>query len=222
VPVEEDGSAHFEVPPDKNLFLQALDQDFMEVQRMRTFVNLRPGENRSCVGCHERRQWAPANNPPMAMRRPLRKLQPQPGDDRPRRPIDYVSDVQPILDRHCVRCHGAERTDGELDLSGRLTTLFNSSYESLLREDWVQVFHENDPKTGDASPIPPYTLGSHASRLIELLRGGHEDVALTSAEFIRLVTWIDANSPYYGSYFGRRNIKHRDHPDFRPPPRLPP
>ena len=109
---------------------------------------------------------------------------------------------------------------GELDLSGELTELFNRSYESLLLKDLVQVFHENQPKTGDASPIPLYTLGSHVSKLTELLREGHEDVELSREEYIRLVTWIDANSPYYGSYFGRRNLKHRDHPDFRPLPNV--
>ena len=227
VPVEEDGSAHFEVPADKNLFLQALDENFMEVQRMRTFINLRPGESRSCIGCHEMRQWAPANRLPLAARRPPRRLAPQPGETAPR-PIHYVTDVQPILDRHCVRCHNAQKPEGELVLTGELTALFNRSYEELLRKDLVQVFHENQPKTGDASPIPAYSLGSHRSRLIEVIHEGHEGheekgyegVELSREEFIRLVTWIDANSPYYGSYFGRRNLQYKEHPDFRPVPGL--
>ncbi|NQT39141.1 MAG: hypothetical protein HQ581_16700, partial [Planctomycetes bacterium] len=46
----------------------------------------------------------------------------------------------------------------------------------------------------------------------------HEKVELSREEFIRLVTWIDSNSAYYGTYFGRRNIQYRDHPDFRPVP----
>jgi len=219
VPVEVDGSAHFRVPPDKNLFLQALDENFMEVQRMRTFINLRPGENRSCIGCHALRQWAPGNKPVMALGSPPHELAPQPGETAPR-PLDYATDVQPILDRHCVRCHSEEKPEGKLILSGELTTLFNRSYEELLKKNLVQVFHENQPKTGDASPIPPYTLGSHRSPMIELLREGHEDVKLQREEFIRLVTWVDANSPYYGSYFGRRNLKYKDHPDFRPVPKL--
>ncbi len=56
VPVHEDGSACFTVPSRKNLYFQALDKDYMELQRMRTFVNLMPGEKRSCVGCHEPRR----------------------------------------------------------------------------------------------------------------------------------------------------------------------
>jgi len=220
VPVEADGSASFRVPADKNLFFQALDGEFMEVQRMRTFVDFRPGEVRACIGCHQARELAPANRPVAALRHPPHALAPQPGERAPR-PLDYAADVQPVLDRHCVRCHGPQRRDGDLDLCGELTELFNRSYESLLTRDLVRVVRENDPKTGNALPVPPYTLGSHASRLITLLRQGHEEVLLSREEWIKLVTWVDANAPYYGSYFGRRNLKHLGHPDFRPTPRVP-
>ena len=110
--------------------------------------------------------------------------------------------------------------EGKLDLSGGLTTLFNRSYENIVGKDLIKVWRENQPKTGDASPIPPYTLGSHRSKLITLIREGHEGVELSREEFIKLVTWVDANGPYYGSYFGRRNLKYKDHPDFRPVPVL--
>ena len=53
-----------------------------------------------------------------------------------------------------------------------------------------------------------------------MLREGHYEVKLTPAEMVRLVTWVDANGPYYGSYFGRRNLMYRDLPDFRPTPTL--
>ena len=52
VPVEEDGSAYFVVPANRNIFLQALDENFREIQRERTYVNYQPGEVRSCTGCH--------------------------------------------------------------------------------------------------------------------------------------------------------------------------
>jgi hypothetical protein len=189
----------------------------MEVQRMRTFVNLRPGEVRSCIGCHELRQSAPLSRPLLSLRRAARDLAPQPGDVGPR-PLYYPTDVQPILDKHCVECHNSNRQEGELDLSSDMTELFNRSYENILSRDLVKVWRENDPKTGDASPIPPYTLGSHASKLIQLIRDGHEDVRLAREEFIKLVTWVDSNAPYYGSYYGRRNLKYLGHPDFRPVP----
>ena len=44
--------------------------------------------------------------------------------------------------------------------------------------------------------------------------------SLSQEELIPVVTWADANAPYYGSYFGRRNLIYKDHPDFRPIPTL--
>jgi hypothetical protein len=54
--VHEDGSAFFTVPAEENIFFQALDEDYMAVQEMATYINVMPGENRSCVGCHEPRR----------------------------------------------------------------------------------------------------------------------------------------------------------------------
>jgi hypothetical protein len=79
VPVEADGSAYFEVPAEKMIFLEALDVDFLEVRRMRNYVNLQHGENQSCIGCHE----VPGTSPPaggnlLAMRQPPVAITPPP------------------------------------------------------------------------------------------------------------------------------------------------
>jgi hypothetical protein len=226
VPVHQDGSAHFTVPADKNIFFQALDENFMEVQRMRTFVNFQPGESRSCIGCHEPRSQTPPTKVPLALRLPAAKPGPQPGETVPR-PIHYPTDVQPILDRHCVTCHRPGKLEGGLDLTGDLTTFFNRSYENLMRDKWVtyiQEFQGPQPRAQktNVTPLPPRALGSHASRLIKLLQKEHHDVKLSTEEILRITTWADANGPYYGSYFGRRNVKYRDLPDFRPTPTLEP
>jgi hypothetical protein len=224
VPVEADGSAHFVVPADKNIFLQALDKDFMEVQRMRTFVNLRPGESRSCIGCHEPRNQTPSRGVPLALLRAPDVPAPQPGETVPR-PLYYPTDIQPILDQHCVRCHGGDKTEGGIVLTGELTTYFNRSYETMMAGKWItyiQEFVGPQPRAQktNVTPLPPKSLGSHASRLIQLIRAGHYDVALPRDQWVRLVTWVDANGPYYGSYFGRRHLKYQALPDFRPLPTL--
>jgi hypothetical protein len=222
VPVAADGSACFQVPAGRNLFFQALDQDFMEIQRMRTFVNFLPGESRSCIGCHEHRTQAPASRPALAVPQPPVTLAPQPGDLGPR-PLYYPTDVQPIFDRHCVRCHHAQAPQAPPDLGGQLTTLFNRSYENLLQGPWINTIREwngGNYAMMHADAAPPYTYGSHRSRLVDLLRRGHYEVQLSREEFIRLVTWIDCGAPYYGSYFGRRNLAYQGQPDFRPVPTL--
>ena len=217
VPVEEDGSAYFTVPADKNIFFQALDEDFMEVQRMRTFVDFRPGEKRSCIGCHELRQYAPGNKAIMALAKPPVEPGPQPGGIAPRA-IHYPSDVQPILDKHCIQCHGEKEPKGKLDLTGEMTDLFTRSYTNIIARGLVKVVNEIGPKMGNVAATPPYTWGSHASKLVTMIRAGHGDVKLSRPEFIKLVTWVDSNAQFYGSYFGRRNLKFKDHPNFRPIP----
>jgi len=238
VPVEADGSAFFQVPAERNVFLQALDENYMEVQRMRTFVNFQPGESRSCIGCHEHRNQAPDPRVTIASARPAAALSSQPGDVAPR-PLYYPTDVQPILDRHCVRCHDGTTpasaassplpadSSGDVkaapDLRGELTELFSRSYENLMQGNWVNTIQEwngGDWAMRHAEAVPPYTYGSHRSRLVELLRKGHHDVRLDREEFVRMVTWIDTGAPYYGSYFGRRSLRYRGQPDFRPVPTL--
>ena len=222
VPVEEDGSAYFEVPAGRNLFFQALDEDFMEVQRMRTFVSFEPGEVRSCIGCHEHRTQAPEARVAMAFGRAPSPLAAQPGEVAPR-PLHYPSDIQPILDRHCVECHDGKNPKVDLDLRGELTTLFNVSYESILKAGLVDTIREwggVSYSMEHAEAVVPYTHGSHRSRLAALLKQGHNDVELSREEWVRLATWIDCGAPYYGSYFGRRHLRYRGQDDFRPIPTL--
>lgn len=230
VPVEPDGSAFFQVPAGKNIFFQALDENYMEVQRMRTFVNFRPGERRSCIGCHEQRTQSPAVRPATALARQPVQPMPQPGDQGPRA-LCYTVDVQPILDKHCVRCHGAVEPKGGLDLTGELTTLFNRSYENVMKRELVSVIREWATPAykvsgavgsmANVEATPPYTYGSHKSRFVQVLHDKeHEDVKLSQAELVRIVTWIDCGAPYYGSYFGKRNLKYKDCRDFRPVPKF--
>ncbi|MDR3110918.1 MAG: hypothetical protein LBU65_14715 [Planctomycetaceae bacterium] len=222
VPVEADGSANFVVPADKNIFIQALDEKFREVQRERTFVNYRPGEIRSCVGCHEQAAEAPIRGSrtsmPLAMQRQYDRPAAQPGEQTGARPISYFEDVQPIWDKHCMSCHNDEKADGKINLAATLTTHFNRSYETLMDWNAAPVIRENHPKAGNNHYLPPYTLGANASKLVSLLEKGHYDAKLSREEWIRLTTWLDANGQYYGTYFGKKNIKYKGEKDFRPTP----
>jgi hypothetical protein len=254
VPVEEDGSAHFIVPAKANIFFQVLDKDYMSVQTERTFVNYMPGETRSCIGCHETPEdAAPAANTKsvvLAVQRAPSLPGPQPGETSGQRPLDYYTDVQPVLDKHCVDCHSGDKPEGDMNLSGELTALFNVSYEKLIPErrggqgrkrglyDLVgPTIGENHPKTGNVHYLPARSLGSYNSVLVSILTKGqilpqdselverakeltkvHKDLKLTLPERIRITNWVDTNGQYYGSYWGRRNLRYKDHPNFRPKP----
>ena len=240
VPVEDDGSACFYVPAEPNIFFQALDANFRSIQTERTLVNYMPGETRSCVGCHETPDNAlPQRNlsTPKALGRPPSTPGPQPGDNEAGRIIDFRTMVQPVLDEHCIRCHSGDKPKADLDLSATETEVFNAAYENLLQRGVCgRINNEVSPKTGNAEYQPPYTFGSYSSILAAMFSDGQirlqdataakraehlaevhaAEVKLPLAAKIRLWNWLDTNCQFYGSYWGRRNIQYKSHPNYRP------
>ena len=252
VPVEQDGSAHFAVPANRNIYFQALDEHYMAVQIERTLVNYAPGETRSCIGCHETPNQVTAMHPDnavLALKRPASLPGPQPGEDSGRRAIDYTTDVQPVFDRHCIKCHSGKEPKGELNLTGEMTPLFSMSYEQLIEPRrggfgrknkpllCGPTIGENHPKTGNVHYMPARSFGSHASVLVAMLAPGkvklgdpkqaglaaklaekHKELKLSPAELLKITNWVDTNAQFYGMYWGRKNTKYKDHPNFRPRP----
>jgi len=216
--IHEDGSACFEVPAEENVFFQVLDENYMQLQHMPTFINMNPGEKRSCIGCHEHRRQAPsmAPAPSLAVSQPVQTLVPQPGDTGPRM-VHYAADVQPVLDKHCVGCHSGANPKGRLDLTGVPTETWNRSYENIMGKGLASSRQCGFGRSG-YRPTPPLSFGSHLSKLVDRIRSEPCKGKITQGEFVRITTWIDANSPYYGTYRGKRDLKDRDAPDFRLPP----
>jgi len=103
-PVYEDGSAMFTVPARTPVYFQLLDEKNHVVQTMRTWSTLQPGEMFSCVGCHERKSHVsrPTSKVAIALSRGAQPLEPFYG---PPRGFSFPREIQPILDKHCTRCH---------------------------------------------------------------------------------------------------------------------
>lgn len=206
VPVEEDGSASFEVPAGKMIFLEALDKDYLEVSRMRNYINLQPGESQSCIGCHEKPGTAgSAGGRLLAAQRPPSAIIPPPWGAGP---MNFNRVVQPVLDRNCISCHsGKDKPDlrggttvtaphaGDVD-EGPQHTVSTSFLGLLSHVKYVRV----TGYSGQKLPLKPYEVGSSASPLMQILRKGHYDVKLPDADWQALAAWIDCNAPYFGSY----------------------
>ncbi len=58
-PLSADGSFYVEVPPDRLIHFQILDSDRRVVGNQLVWMYGRPGEMRSCVGCHEAADTTP-------------------------------------------------------------------------------------------------------------------------------------------------------------------
>ncbi|MHC4400085.1 MAG: HzsA-related protein [Planctomycetota bacterium] len=200
VPVEADGSAYFTVPADAFVYFQLLDEKGMMVQSMRSGTIVRPGETSGCVGCHDgRRAAVPAGDGRLALRGGPKRLQPWYG---PARKFNYLAEVQPVFDKHCVGCHDyGQQAGAKLNLAGDLGLMFNTSYHETRSKNYVNV-----PGAGPFRVLPPKSWGSHASRLTRVLVEGHGDpeiddqIRLDPEGFDRIVTWVDVNAPYYAEY----------------------
>jgi len=161
VPIEADGSAHFTAPALREIYLQALDSEGREVFRMMSALQLMPGEQLSCVGCHESRDAMPtlgfsrmpiaARKPPHSPRSPDWLLQRERLNEFPdARVFDYPSVVQPVLNRHCVECHNGQRAEGGYDLTGDKTRYFSMSYDNLLGTS--RSYRQHNMLTGEMLP----------------------------------------------------------------------
>jgi len=194
VPVAEDGSAAFRIPACKPIQLQALNAEGMAVFTMRSFIYAQKGEVLGCAGCHEDKM---RSRPPqeLAKRRRIVDPQPVPKLDYPGG-FSFVRTVQPVFDRHCIRCHGlalaAKGKREPLNLIGKKAGP-NLIERKLVA--WVESYKETGAsKTNDYFAI--------ASPLTAVLKRGHNDVKLSKDEWDALVVWMDLNVPHYsdGTY----------------------
>jgi hypothetical protein len=220
VPLADDGSAYFNVPPGKALYFQLLDENHLVLQSMRSWVNLMPGERRGCVGCHEGQQntSSAAMTISFAGRRPDEITPPSWGV----RTLSYVHDIQPILDERCGKCHQGEgEARKKLDLTlrpdkqNRWGGIFPEPYITLTCGDNNVSVHGRYCKANTIQPckptiagnfffggepyttMPPMTKWSYKSPLINMhLHGEHNDVKLTDEEMRKLIVWVDTNCHY--------------------------
>jgi len=201
VPVEPDGSVHFQAPVGVPIYFQALDERGMAIQSMRSVTYVHAGERLTCQGCHEpkRRPPAPGGPLPLALRREPSPLRP---DAAGSNPFSYVRLVQPVLDRHCAPCH---REKEAVDLSGEPKGKFGwtASYANLA-EEFGFYFHvyNGSIKTGvhGGTRTVPGAFGARAAKLMDYLGPDHYGVALPPDALRRITLWLDLNSEFYGAY----------------------
>ena len=199
VPVLEDGSASFKVPANTPIAVQPLDDEGKALQVMRSWFTAMPGEVLSCVGCHEHQNTAPPSRSTLASLRPPDEIAPWHG---PERGFSFRHEVQPVLDRHCLGCHGGSKEDRP-DFTAyeqRGPGNFNKSYLAL------HPFVRRPGPESDYHLQIPLEFHADTSELIQMLQKGHHGVELDAEAWDRLVTWIDLNVPDHGTWHDHRDI----------------
>jgi len=194
VPVEKDGSAHFIVPANRSIFFQALDENGLAVQSMRSATYVHDGESLSCIGCHDKKHQtsSPPSERTIALQRPPSRLEP---DVEGSNPFSYPLLVQPVLERHCVECHNKEENKKKAPNLNREPIQKNwyASYNSLVHKYGFYNY-------GNPVRTIPGKFGAHASKLYEMLSKGHNDLKLPPEDMHRITLWLDCVSMFYGVY----------------------
>lgn len=209
VPVEEDGSALFRIPANMPIAVQPLDAEGKALQLMRSWFTAMPGEVLSCVGCHESQNSSPPARQTQATSRGPSQITPWRG---PMRGFNFEREVQPVLDKFCIGCHdGRTGEDGKVaaDLRGleRITDYtsayhygsqdaghFSTSYVELHR------FVRRGGLESDYQLLTPMEFHADATELVQILAKGHYGVELDEEAWDRLITWIDLNAPFHGTW----------------------
>ena len=210
VPVDETGSAYFKVPARTSLQVQTLDENGMAILTEKSLFYLQPGENRSCVGCHEPEGSSPIVSA-MAKLRRLRPvdLKPAAGPDYPGG-LSFMRTVQPVLDRYCIKCHGLG--EGK-DPKGEKVKLIHDG------QTWPQSFKAlvamGDHKVGlksymggsqnhtveDRNISKPRRFFAFRNKVSHMLVKNHGKCNMDNDSYMRIIEWLDVNAQCYGDLF---------------------
>ncbi|MCP4645244.1 MAG: hypothetical protein GY851_32680 [bacterium] len=205
VPVEEDGSAYFRVPSGVIVFFQALDAEGMAVQTMRSASHVQPGQTLSCVGCHEARTMAPPLQQPLAALNPAASIVPGPEGSWPFR-FDQL--VQPVLDKHCVRCHHPEGKNAE---AAKIDLTPAKAYDTLVDRGKPSLREHVMARYRAGRSIEGGCVARNSPVLTMLTsKPGHHGVKLDDGERERLITWMDTYAQRLGSFNEEQEQRLRD------------
>jgi len=211
VPVKPDGSALFHVPAYTPIAVQPLDEQGQALQLMRSWFTAMPGEVLSCTGCHEHGNTSALSRSTLAGREPPAEIEPWYG---PVRGFSFEREVQPVLDRHCVRCHNGASPEaggappdlrgGEIisDWTSAISGHVNPKVGGRFSRAYVELhrFVRRPGIESDLHLLAPMDYHAAGTELVQLLRKGHHGVALDREAWDRLITWIDLNAPYHGRW----------------------
>jgi len=205
VPIEADGSAHFEVPALRSLYFHLLDKEGKMLMTQGSDFHAMPGESRSCIGCHEQRKSSGA--PPTLFKAPIaaRKapVRPKMPDWGTKGIIEYEATVQPVLDKYCIKCHKGPKPKGNLNLTGDRTTVYNMSYMELTDRMLVHFTpgtgRTHAQPTNDCDEQAPLSRGTLLSKVAKYIQDPkHSKKTIPFEDQLRIFLWIDSNVPFYG------------------------
>ncbi len=140
-------------------------------------------------------------------------------DDAPVDGFSFVEEIQPIFDRHCVRCHNAEKLEeSKISLTGeparpetiKLIGAGQVNPKRAYTQSYVTITTSGNPDKNSwmtwlkprsrAVMLPPYHTGASKSKIMDCFEPGHYDVQVRENEKRTFACWLDLLVPFCGSY----------------------
>jgi hypothetical protein len=152
-PIEEDGSIFIKVPSKTPMIIQTLNKDKMALRQEARHYFFAPNERftispspsetfQTCGACmgsisgKTERLFGPVNT--FSGQRKVMAIAKAKGNPpaygikiKDRISIDFVRDIQPVLNKRCVSCHSGSNASADLLLTDKKTRYYNIAYENL-------------------------------------------------------------------------------------------
>ncbi|MBI3608196.1 MAG: PD40 domain-containing protein [Nitrospirae bacterium] len=208
-PVEADGSFRVTVPADTSVTVNVVDAKRRSFKVKENWLQVRPGENRTCNGCHSPRRGQPqrAAQDSIALNRAPSTLTPPAISV-----LVYNTHIQPIFDANCTSCHSSTTPGGNLDLGGDQSGLgFPISY-TLLLDGSMNGSDLVVPGESRQSYLVERIFGEEirAPRALPASDANNHAGLLTDQQKQTIVEWIDLGAQFSNdtviSNPGRRNL----------------
>ncbi len=199
VPVNEDGSAVFNVPSNMPIAIQCLDEKDAMIQGMQSWFTAMPGEVVSCTGCHEDQSSTALTRRTAAAFQVPADIEPWHG---PARGFSFKREVQPVLDKYCVGCHNGQK-EGRPEFTAKKEKGWGGFTPSYLA---LHPYVRRPGPESDYHLDNPLEYHVNTSELVQMLRKGHHGVEIDEEGWERLITWIDLNVPDHGTWGEHKKI----------------
>jgi hypothetical protein len=128
--------------------------------------------------------------------------------------MSFKRNVQPVLDRYCIRCHGLQQTAGGLSLIAD-PDIYPGNMRALIErgEHWVGLKERMWDTEEQYNISRPMRFFAHSNKVAHMLTGNvamssprlveihHTQLALDPRSLLRLIEWLDLNAQACGDLF---------------------
>jgi len=120
--------------------------------------------------------------------------------------LSFMRTVQPVLDRYCIKCHGLEKMEKDVDLVMD-DARYPKSYMALIQRGDHRL-GQKGYKSAESYLSRPYEFYAYSNKVPQMLLEGHGKLNVDRESRLRIIEWLDLNAQCYGDLFPNK-LEHR-------------